>query len=879
MKRARAAALLALAAAFGVLPFMLFQSSWSLGDLELTRPRALAMLALVPLVALISTRSLAALSVPRRRVAAALRACLFVLLSLALARPTTRAPARRSSTVLIADVSASMDDSALAQISSYVRRAQAARGDHHLALITFARDARRQALPASGPLLRHPDALASDVERAVTLALGLLVPEAQPRIVLFSDLRETHGSLARLLPELVARGAPLHVWTPAPSAQKEVAIRDLTAPPELRAGEPFELRAALVASLPSRVRVRLEREGVLEPDGERMETLASGETTLKFRSVARATGVARYALTIEPLDGDGFVENNRFERALTVRGAPRVLYLESRRDRARAFAGLLRAGGFAVDVREGRDAPRSEGELESYAFCVVSDVAAAELALAAQRAIARYVAQGGGFLMAGGERSFGPGGYVGSALEPLLPLSLSGSLRRDEPTVALVLALDKSGSMAGEKLERAKEAALATADQLGPSNYLGVIGFDAEPMRVVRLAVGGQRTSLAPRVSTLTAGGGTALFPALDAAYQDLGGVRARVKHVVLLTDGQSQEEALDELVRSMRADGITVSAIGLGDDVNRGLLESVARAGGGRAYFTRDPARVPRLFTEEAEVVAASPLEERRVFAQQVAPVPFLRGIDVASAPPLGGYVATRARAAPAELVLITSRGDPLLARMRVGLGWSLAFTSDVSGRWSAEWYGWRSLSTLFAQLVREHMRRDERSALPIHATLEGDTLHATVDVLDDDPRFVNGLTGTLNVRRGDLLERVAFTQSAPGRYEATLPLSALGAYALDAELSGEARSVIARGEVSRPFPSEVAPSTRDDAALAAQLRSYGALSAPAPERLFELRESRPRARSEHWPALVWLALALFVLDLAARRLPPRSRREKPAT
>ena len=845
--------------------------------LELLLPRALCLLALAPLLVWLSRRSLAALPPMRRRTATALRCALLAALALALARPTSAERARESAAVIVVDVSDSMDDSALARARAYIERARRVRGERSLAIVTFASGAERHALPEAGrpvALQRHDDGTRSDLERALALSLSLLDPNAYGRIALFSDLAETHGSVQRGLTRVRERAAELAIAPALDKPRPEVGVVELGAPREVRAGESFALRARLFANGPSRVRVRLTRDGVEEAAaGWRELSLAAGETTAAFRSRARGAGSAEYAVELAPLTPDTFAANNRYTRIVSARSAPRVLYVEHTRAEAEPLAELLRASGFAVDVRIGGDAPTRAEALAGYDFYLLSDVEAAALPSGAMPALVSYVRAGGGFMMVGGERAFGPGGYEGTPIEPILPVALSGALRSEEPSLALMLVIDKSGSMAGEKLERAKEAALATADLLGARNYLGVIGFDAEPLRVVRLMVASQRASIARSISTLAAGGGTALFPALDAAYGDLAGVRARVKHVVVLTDGQSQEESLDELVRSMRADGITVSAIGLGDDVNRGLLDALARGGGGRAYFTRDPARVPRLFTQETEIVASSPLRERALRAKRVGDADFLRGIAVDDAPPLRGIVATRALPAPAQLLLSSERDEPLLARVRVGLGWSLAFTSDLKARWSSEWFRWKALSPLIAQLVREHMRRDQREALPIEARIEGDRLHAAIDVVDDAGRFVNGLTGTLRVRGRDGERRVPLVQQAPGRYAATLPLSALGAYALEAELGpeGAAPSLLARGHASHPFPLEYARRDEQSRALRALLQAAGAVTLPPPEQLFAPHPGAARSRRERWAPLLWLSLALFLLDVAVRRAPLR--------
>ncbi len=894
---------------------------------ELLAPRGLCAHALLPLLLWVPSWSFADLTRSRRAASLSLRCLSAAALAVALSQPAEVAATAHTSTIFVVDVSDSMDARALDEARAYIARALAQPGDRHVELVTFAtyarrvplhdfadarqravrpnpRDARSSSLRSPAParasteqapaLARHADGRASDLERALALAQGLLEPSSVAQLALFSDGRETHGSLLRGAHLLAQRGATLFTWHPT-QIRSEVGIGALSLPAVIRAGEPFELRAQIVASAPLRARARLFQAGAPNPlDPGRELALQAGEQTVAFRSMVRSAGAVSYRLELTPEGPDEFPDNNHFERSALVQGPPRVLYVEREGEQAYAFAELLRASGFEVDVRGPEGAPRSADELANVDFYVLSDVPAEALTRASMQAIERYLLDGGGFMMAGGVRSFGPGGYQGSLLEPLLPVALDASQRRDEPSLALLLAIDKSGSMAGDKLERAKEAAVATAELLGADAYLGVIGFDAEPLRVVRLSVAHERAAVAREVGTLAAGGGTALFPALDAAYNDLAGVRARVKHVVVLTDGQTEEESLPELVQSMRADGITLSTIGLGEDVHRGLLGELARLGGGRAYFTRDPARVPRLFTSEAELVARSSTVEEYVRAERVAPAAFLRGVSIENAPFLRGYVATRARSAPAQVILASERQEPLLARMRVGLGWSLAFTSDVKPRWSADWYRWPPLSKLLAQLVREHMRRGPEELPPIAARIEGDALVADVDVLDARERFVNGLTGELEVRHeGGARQSVPLMQLAPGRYQARVPIDQLGSYTLEARLgrpgveagasarerSGEA-PYLARGSVAHPFPAEYRPPFGADAAL---LRAAGEATGggelPTPERLFAPRapERRVERKLERWQPLLWFVLGAFLLDVAARRLPPLRRRRAP--
>lgn len=877
---------------------------------ELLTPRALQIAALVPWLVWVSRTSHTELSRARRLSSLALRTAGVLAGTLALAQPVHYERTRDTATVFVVDVSDSIADDALAAARTYVARALPLRSEQRrITLVTFAGQASTQSLPAPGTpsktwnLTRHSSGRASDLERALALAESALPEDGVPQLVLFSDGHETRGDALHALERLRTRGVSVFVAGPR-VVPSEVGILDLTLPTTIRVGEPFEVEARIVASEPMAVRATLSLNGQEnQPDREHSQRLIAGETTLTFRSRVPKAGPARYTLELTPQGPDRFVDNNRFVIETVVRGAPRVLVVAVAPQRAYAFVDLLQRASFEVELTTPERAPSQSAALRERDFYVLCDVPSSALSRASLDAIVSYVREGGGFLMTGGQHSFGLGGYQGSPLEPLLPVLLEGSAQRDLPSLALVLAIDKSGSMAGDKLERAKEAAIATAELLAPDSYLGVIGFDAEPERIVRLALRSPGV-VSRSVGLLAAGGGTALFPALDAAYLDLAGVRARKKHVVVLTDGQTQEESLDALVDSMRADGISVSAIGLGEDVNRGLLTQLATRAGGRSYFTRDPARVPRLFTAEAELVARSAVVETKQHVRRVLPADFLKGIPIESAPPLTGYVATRARPLPAQLILDSERGEPILARQRVGLGWSLALTTDVEARWSADWYRWRPLSALFAQLIREHQRQAADASLPVLTRLEGDTLVASVDVLDARGRFVDDLTGQLTLTNDRGLARTSeLLPRAPGRYEARLGLTELGGYTLRARLeratqgpssdgSGrappstrsaatprsdaeEAGTVLAEGSVSVPFPAEYRPPFEPalQRLVSAAERTGGGVL-PSPEALLTGRGRVAERRRERWQPLVWAVLSLFLMDLVARRAPlPTSR------
>ncbi|UJR81079.1 VWA domain-containing protein [Sandaracinus amylolyticus] len=854
--------------------------TWTMSgeEWELLAPRNLALLAVAPLLVLGGWRSLADLPRAQLVLGYVVRLAVLAMLALALARPARTTDATRVAVVFLVDVSDSVSDADLARARERIDAAWRARGEDVVRVVTFARDARVLEIDDEvPPIARHEDGAGSDLASALQLAYGLYPPGHLRRAVVLSDGAQTEGDAlaeAQRAAELGVRidHAPFTEGPPG-----EIAISSLSLPDALQAGQPFTVRVRVFASQPTSARLRLYQGETLNGlDGVRDVELAAGDNEIALRSVVHVPGPVTYRAELEARGEDRWSPNNRFATTVIVPGRPAVLYVEGTASAATHLARALSAGELDVDVRSPRAMPTSAAELERFDFVILSDVPADQVSASAQDALDRFVRSGGGFMMAGGEQSYGLGGWRGTRVERLLPVRMEGERRRDQPSLALALVIDRSGSMSGEKMEAAKQAAQATAELLSAQDYLEVVGFDAQAERIVRMQSAGNRIAIQRDIGRMAPRGGTAIFPGLDMAFQDLSVTRARLKHVILLTDGQTQESGLPELVSVMRAEGITVTTVGIGADVNRSLLTQLADLGGGRSYFTSDARNVPRIFMQETTTVTRNDVVEEYVRARVVAPADFLRGIDVASAPFLRGYVATRARPAPAQVILESELGEPLLARWRVGLGWSLAWTSDVKARWSTEWLRWGGFSRFWVQLVREHMRERERHELPMRAEVIGDEARVVVDAIGENDEFVNGLASTLVVegpmgaRTSERIrEEHVLRQTAPGHYEARFPLSRYGSFVLRAEHRQDDRLVAeSTSELVRPYPREYA-SLEPDLALLDRLSEVGrGRRDPSPDALFDPAGESVRRREEVWSPLLFAALALFVIDLLLRRV-----------
>ncbi|MDH5671628.1 MAG: VWA domain-containing protein [Myxococcales bacterium] len=848
------------------------------GHFEVLDPAYLGAIAAVLLLAWASHGSLADLPRPQRLLSLLLRALALSTMVLALARLSRVEDATRISAVMLVDVSDSVGDPDLQRARELVQHAEKARGGNDLQLVTFAARPARVAAPEDGSLAqaiaRQPGGGSeSNLQAALQLAYGLFPAGHIKRVALLSDGLQTRGDLLTEVSRARGFGVRLTHHALAGGAPHEVAVRELSLPDAPQVGQSFDVRATIFASKPGKARVRLYQGEVLGGlDAVRELDLAAGDNSVSFRSVLRVPGPARYRIEVEPLGPDHFAENNSVTTTVVALGRPRVLIVDSAPAQARHLADALGSGEFDVDVLPPSALPRSLGEAARYDFFILSDVPAEAVGAEPMGVIERYVRDhGGGFMMAGGDQSFGLGGYQRTAMERLLPVRMDSQRRRDEQSLALALVIDTSGSMAGMKMELAKDAAKAAAEVLGASDSLGVVGFSSSPERKVRMQSAQNRLRIGRNIGQLMARGGTAIFPALDMAFGDLLGVRARVKHMILLTDGQTQEQGIPELVRAMRAEGITISTVGLGTDVNRSLLQESANLGGGRAYFTNDPHNVPRIFTRETTTVGRNSAVEDLIAATPITPADFLKGLDMGSAPYLRGYVATEAKPTPAQVIVASDLGEPLLARWRVGLGWSLAWTSDIKSRWSTDWLRWRGFARFWGQLVREHMRRKHDTELPLQARLERGEVVVVADAIGPDDRFINGMESTLTIADsggGGFEERHAMRQTAPGRYETRFPLERYGSFSLSALHRLDGRTAgIGHARLDRPYPREYA-ATEADLALLSRASELGGGGPLDVERLFDRRGEHVRGHQALWPQLLLLTIALLLLDLLLRRL-----------
>jgi uncharacterized membrane protein len=601
-----------------------------------------------------------------------------------------------------------------------------------------------------------------------------------------------------------------------------------------------------------------------------------GESRYTFTQTLAHEKLGLFRAVIEGFPGDTLQDNNSNHGLVFTTGKPRVLLIDSHPRLAEHLERALREEGIEADVRPPQGMPTGLDDLQNYEMLILSNVPAAKLTQKQMEIIRIYVQDlGGGFLMLGGDQSFGLGGYYKTVVEELLPVRSDFEKEREKPSLAMVLIIDKSGSMAGQKMELAKEAAKGAIDLLNPRDKVGVIAFDSQMFWVSEIRPSTDRRQIADQISRITAGGGTVMGPPLEQALEALRAVEARFKHVILLTDGIPTDMAdLRGIAAAMATSRITLSTVGIGDpggeDVDKRLLEEMATAGKGRFYYTDDPSAVPQIFVQETIAANKSALKEdpfRPVVLQQT---PVLANLDFAAAPPLLGHVQTRARPT-GEVVLATETGDPLLAWWRTGLGMSIGFTSNAKTNWAGDWISWPGYSKFWAQVVRHGMRKSDAKGIQVQVETRHRRATVTLDAFDPgNDEFLNQAEVRLTVIDPQYAKHDhVLQQTAPGRYVAEFDTPSVGAYHLDLMLTQDNALLYrqSRGLVVG-YPDELRLRPTNEELLRAIARASGGTYQPAPEEVFAERDRTARQALPLWPYLVTAAACLFVCDVALRRL-----------
>ena len=863
---------------------------------EITRPWALALLLIaLPLLVLFFKRSLSDFPTLQRKISLAIRSLIVLLLILALAGFAWLQKTDEQYFIFLVDQSTSISDNGREKLDEVLTAAKESVGDNRVAFLPFASTTgeiqqefatKEKEANADKPddktepeevEIASTEELAdqqqqerfrdgTNIAAAIEAAAGYLPPGYVPRIVLISDGNQTQGDA---LAAAVQSRVPISTVALPPRSEQEVQLSAVNVPAEVREGEPFMVEVVVQSNHDDEGLIEVFR-GDHKVISEKKK-LKTGENRFQFQQSIERERLAAYTVRISKLTSDTLLDNNIESGLVYTAGKPRVLIIESDPNLIRDLAYALEEEGIQSDIRPPQGMPESLADLQNYELVILSNVPATKLTQQQMEITRTYVQElGGGFIMLGGEQSFGLGGYYKSSLEEVLPVRSDFEKEKENPSLGMMLVIDKSGSMDGDKIEMAKSAARSAVELLGKSDYIGVIAFDGEPFVISEMQSARNKGKISDEIAQIDAGGGTTMYPAMELAHDMLAATTAKLKHCIVLSDGISSPGDFEELTQTMVSAKMTVSTVAVGEGADTDLLENIARIGKGRHYFTTEPSQVPQIFAKETVTASKSAIDEQPFLPQVIRATHALADIDMESAPFLLGYVMTRPKPT-CEVILSTEKGDPLLAWWRYGLGMTAAFTSDAKNRWSAEWMTWEGFGKFWTQVVRHTMRKSDARGILVDVQRNGKQTSLNVDAVNELGQFLNNADVELTLI-GPNLSRDTFEleQTAPGRYHTDFETETSGAWHMEIALKQNDQVLYRQSRgltVGYSDELRIRP-TNDDLLRNIAETSGGTFVSKPSELSSETNAASVTRPFPLWPWLLTVAIVLFAIDVALRRI-----------
>ncbi len=794
----------------------------------------------------------------------ALKCAAFAALAIALADPWAAMRVEKLAVTVLVDTSASMPRESLQHAQTMLRDLVRKNSGADLRLITFGEHPSLRAVPAQADQVSIPlgvdprQGMATNLEDALQLALSTFPTEGARRVLLISDGNENRGHALTAALRARERGVVVYTAPAGGTVPLPVQVESIASPQDVFSGEHFTVSLRLNSAADLTARVWMTSQG--QEIGSTTSELRVGGNVVNVESRIAESGVRLMEVHISSAGAEQVLVS----QAVTVR-RPRVLYVSGGKETSAPLLETLKRAD--VDVEKVTAFPLRQ-PAKDWDSVLLDNYPDHELSADEDSAIERYVYAGGGLIFIAGDSNAKLAREPKTPFEKMLPVR--AALPPEKPT-AVVLVLDKSGSMSGPKIVMARDAARSSIKTLRPIDLIGVLSFDESSNWVIPLGPAGSLEDKSKLIDKIMPNGGTKIFQAAESAFEAIVKEKASHKHIILLTDGVSTpgtQEDFPKLEREALANHVTISTIGVGDYINRDLLEELALKTHGRSHFVENAESIPEIINAEVKSTEDLAIQERPVRAVRVRPVEFIDGIDFTKAPRLRGFVQAEARQG-SETILRVDDNKPLLVRWHYGLGRVIAFLSDAKSRWAAPWVRWTSFGTLWPQMVRDVSHRDRTVRAGVRpGSREGEAI-VYYDVLADtgDPAgeaLSSAAAPHILVEApGQAPRTIALEQTAPGHFEARIPVDQGGLYRI---VSGNSALTLPEAGFYRES-QETRPQAVNTALLAEISRVTGGRMHPSLEQMLTDKGSLVRERKALWPYWLILALLLNLAEVALRK------------
>lgn len=786
-----------------------------------------------------------------------LRFIAFFCLLFAATSPYLSLPIRQQQVVFLIDRSASMKGTDVSVGSWIEEGLKIRKNEQSVGVYSFAKGIQTD-VGITNEAIQLPkwqdlsDTSETNIASALQLVTNMLPKNKASRIVLLSDGLETTGNIENQLNYFKNNHIQIDTVQLTNNQVTDTAITDFQTPNIAYEGEEQSLQVQLETTEPTdgELVITLNDETIAKKN----VSLDAGKNTITFKNVANKQGLLKYEAILK-VKNDTFIENNKWMSVTNVEGPPRVLLVYAD-GKSTHLSKYIKQKKLTVKTISASELPSTQTSYLQYDAIIFDNVPGHEVGEAKMGMIEQSVKNFGvGFMMTGGDSSFGLGGYFKTPIEQLLPVEMEVKGKEQLPSLGLVIVMDRSGSMAGNKIELAKEASARSVELLRKNDTFGFIAFDSQPWSIINTAPLKNKTQAIKEILSVSPEGGTEIFQSLQMAYQQLEALKLQRKHIILLTDGQSSTNASYEmLIEEGKKSNITLSTVAIGDDADRQLLEELSRFGTGRFYDVRDEETIPSILSRETSMMTRTYIEDHPFYPNISSVIPwdtlFTDGV-----PQMNAYIATTAKQT-AKVIAKSEKADPVIAQWNYGLGKSIAYTSDTDGKWAGDWARWSEWSKFWNLAVSEILPSYEEVPYSISKQLDGSYLVTDVakksafmdiSVVDDTGKKVEITEETIAPGKTKV-----FINHKPGLVYFSVSNENNGSY---------------KAGITIPYNKEYQMQQPNSELLQQIAKSTGGKVLEDPKEAFR---NLPKKSFEQQNITIWfvlIAMILFFLDITLRR------------
>lgn len=803
-----------------------------------------------------------------------MRGIIALLLILTLCGLSIKVTTKQVTTLFLVDMSDSNENN-LEEIEEYIREQMANMPKKNQAgVVVFGDDVLVDQFITDKKIFTElssaPVSTATNLEKAVSTALSIFPDDSAKRLVLITDGLENAGSVEKMAGSVTASDVDVKVIKLEQNMEEEVYVSDVELPDYVHEGDNFNVKVTIQSNVETQAVVSLYSGRNLK--GQSTVNLTSGTNQFVFQDIGEKNGTQDYRVMVEPVN-DTVSMNNEYCAFTQVEADPRVLLVEGEAGEGNSLAAILDACGVEYDMITPTGVPEEMSELVQYKAVVMVNVNSYDLRQGFLDNLESYVRDyAGGLICTGGDNSFAMGAYQDTSLEAVLPVDMFLEGEREVPTMAVAMVIDHSGSMSitadahssATCLDLAKQAAIAGVETMRPQDEVGVLIFDDTYDWAVPMQSASNQTVIRNGITNIGDGGGTSIYPALDAAADQLNQSDAQIKHIILLTDGQDYYDQYSEVVNKINDGGITLSTVAVGADSDQALLQSLATQCDGRYYYTDVSTGLPKIFEQEIILSGKSYLVNEEFVPVITSNSEIIEGLMNDGVPTLLGYIGSSAKS-QATVILQSEEGDPILSTWQYGLGRTIAWNTDATNQWTANWAGWENYVQLWDNMINYVVSNTNVEGESLEVVQEGNS--AVISYITDDYDQNTSVKAVCTDTEGNTQE-ITLDPVAPGEYQAVMEMEELGIYTIS--LQNYNGDVIQSSMISA-VAMQYSPEYRFDLVsdgLDSFVSQVDGQYITYIDPVFGEHMESVRARANLAMPMLLLALVLFMLDILVRRM-----------